>query len=157
MLRIIQVESDEELSRARTLIEEYAASLNVDLCFQDFDVEKEHLATMYGKPTGALFVATMDGDDAGCVGVRALAPGVAEMKRWFVRPRYQKFGIGKTLLDAAIRFARDAGYDEIRLDTLPSMSRAIALYRSTGFVEIAPYRHNPVPGSLFFSLHLHQR
>ena len=139
---------DAELARA--LFREYADSLGVDLSFQGFEDELAALPGGYD----AVLVARIGGDAAGCVGVRPLEPGVCEMKRLYVRPFARGTGLGRALAEAAITRARELGYGRMRLDTLPSMGAAQELYRSLGFVEIAPYRHNPIAGSSFLELEL---
>jgi ribosomal protein S18 acetylase RimI-like enzyme len=139
---------------ARTLFEEYVASLGFDLCFQDFETELANLADLYGPPSGALLLAFQGDDVAGCVGVRRFAEHVCEMKRLYVRPAFRTAGVGKALAVAAIERARQFGYRAMRLDTVPSMTEAIAIYRSLGFVEIPPYRVNPVAGAVFMELDL---
>jgi putative acetyltransferase len=76
------------------------------------------------------------------------------MKRLYVRSDFRGKGVGGALVDALVGSAREIGYERLRLDTLPLMTTAIAMYRSMGFKEIAPYRENPVPGALFFELAL---
>jgi len=140
----------DDVELVRTLFHEYADSLGVDLSFQGFEEEAVALPGGYD----ALLVATVDGEAAGCVGVRPLEEGVCEMKRLYLRPAARGSGLGRALAEAAIARARALGYDRMRLDTLPSMGAARALYRSLGFVEIAPYRHNPVDGTAFLELRL---
>ena len=76
------------------------------------------------------------------------------MKRLYVRPEARGSGIGRELARAAIGFARAAGFRAMRLDTLPSMTAAQALYHVLGFRNISPYRFSPVAGNRFMELDL---
>jgi carbonic anhydrase len=154
-IRIELTQSPEAFAMARGLIQEYADWLGVDLCFQNYDEELANLETVYGPPTGRLYLATKDGDAAGCIGLRALAPGEGELKRLYVRPAYRGLGLGKTLVDRSIEAAREIGYMLLRLDTWPPrMPEAQEMYRRLGCVETPPYYHNPVPGVVFMALDL---
>ena len=82
----------------------------------------------------------------GCVALKRLEPGIAEIKRLYVRPQARGQGVAKALVAAMIERARTLGYTQINLDTLPQMETAIALYRSFGFVDIPPYGSHPYPG-----------
>jgi ribosomal protein S18 acetylase RimI-like enzyme len=140
---------DEHVPTVRTLFEEYAASLGVDLGFQDFERELAELPGEYVPPGGRLLLA-LGAEPAGCVALRPFEPGVCEMKRLYVRPAHRGSGLGRQLAQAIVEAGRDAGYERMRLDTLPSMAAARGLYRSLGFVEIEAYRHNPVHGTTYF-------
>jgi putative acetyltransferase len=152
--RIVPAVTPDLLREVGALFLEYAASLGFDLCFQDFDTELADLPGRYAPPAGALLLALVGEDLAGCVAMRPFADDVCEMKRLFVRPGYRGRGVGGALAVAIIEAARRAGHTTMRLDTVPSMVEAIALYRSLGFVGIPPYRNNPVPGAVFMELDL---
>jgi ribosomal protein S18 acetylase RimI-like enzyme len=153
-MRIVDGHGEDELPAVRRLFEDYAASLEVDLAFQDFERELRELPGEYAPPSGRLLLA-LDGDEpAGCVALRPYAAEVCEMKRLYVRPESQGTGLGRRLAEAVIEAGRDAGYAFMRLDTLPTMEAARALYWSLGFEEIEAYRHNPVHGTTFFQLRL---
>jgi len=139
---------------ARRLIEEYAASLNVDLCFQNIGHELEHLAEVYGPPSGAFLLARENGVALGCVGLRRTAEGVGEMKRLYAAPAARGKGVGRMLAEAIVAAARDLGYASVVLDTLPTMKEAQALYASLGFKPTSAYRFNPVPGTSYLELEL---
>jgi ribosomal protein S18 acetylase RimI-like enzyme len=101
-----------------------------------------------------LWLAVRGDSVAGCVGLRPLAGGGAEMKRLYVRPTYRGQGIGLALARHAIDQARALGYGTLRLDTLPSMADAQRMYASLGFVDTPPYNDNPVAGVRFLALDL---
>ena len=134
------------LNDVRALFREYADSLGVDLCFQNFEKELANLPGDYAPPSGRLLVAVEDARLAGCVALRRVDDQICEMKRLYVRPAYRGAGLGRKLAEAVMAAARDTGYCKMRLDTLPAMKEAIKLYHSLGFVEIPSYRFNPVEG-----------
>jgi len=136
---------------ARALFEEYGRSIGVDLAFQRFDDELRSLPGAYAPPRGRLKIARSGGVPAGCVALRPRSKSVAEMKRLYVRARFRGTGLGRRLAERVVEDARWAGYRRIVLDTLSTMTAAIALYESIGFVEIEPYYRNPIPGARFFS------
>jgi ribosomal protein S18 acetylase RimI-like enzyme len=142
-----------ETRLVRGLFEDYAAALGVDLCFQNFAAELAALPGEYVRPGGCLLLAFDNGNVAqGCVALRPIDAETCEMKRLYVRPAARSLGLGRALADAVIGEARGMGYRRLVLDTLPTMERAMAMYRSLGFREIGAYRHNPVLGSLFLEL-----
>ena len=143
-----------DLAAIRSLFREYAATLDVDLDYQGFQHEVAALPGDYAPPRGCLLLATAAGDALACVGVRPLDQDVCEMKRLYVRPQARGTGLGRRLAVAAIDFGRGVGFRTMRLDTLPSMTSAQALYRALGFRSIAPYRSSPVTGTLFMELDL---
>ena len=157
-MQLIQAQSSEEIKQARQLFKEYAAWLEIDLCFQNFEKELADLPGDYATPNGRLLLAYDDNESAGCVALRKIDAGICEMKRLFVRDKFRGRGLGRSLIDAIISEAKDIGYKRMRLDTLPpKMNDAIALYRSFGFKEIKPYYKNPVPGAMFMELNLSER
>lgn len=153
-MKVVDAASAEDVARVRTLFREYERSLGIDLCFQGFERELAELPGAYAPSTGRLLCAVEGDRLAGCVALRPLGGDACEMKRLYVRPEFRGRGAGRLLATTVIREARAIGYARMRLDTLPSMKEAIALYRALGFVEIAPYTANPVPGALFMELDL---
>ena len=148
----IQDCTSEWVNDVRALFQEYAASLGIHLCFQNFDKELAGLPGGYAPPTGRLLVAVDEDRLAGCVALRRIDARVCEMKRLYVRPAHRGTGLGRKLAEAVIAAAREIGYAKMRLDTLPSMIAAIKLYDSLGFADTQPYRFNPVEGVRYMEL-----
>jgi len=153
-LTIRRAESAADMAMARTLFLEYAAWLEVDLCFQGFAAELAGLPGAYAPPAGALLLAEAGSEVAGCVALRRLAADPAgitcELKRMWVRPGFRGLGAGRRLLEAALDAGRAAGYRSIKLDTIPAkMPAAVALYRELGFVDCAPYYASEIEGTLY--------
>lgn len=148
-----------DIAQTATLFRDYADALDVDLCFQGFDEELATLPGKYAPPAGELLLARgPDGAALGCVALRPLAErGMCEMKRLYVRDAARGSGVGQALIVGIIAAAEARGYAEMRLDSLPSMAAALALYRRFGFAEIPAYCFNPVPGTLYLARRLKPR
>lgn len=146
------------LQALREIFLEYADSLGIALAFQGFDQELADLPGAYAAPRGALLLARVDGAVAGCCALRPLDnsdyPGAAEMKRLYVRRAFRGFGLGRSLAEAALDAARQAGYACVLLDTLSDMDAARALYEDLGFAEIPPYYYNPEAGAHYLKADL---
>jgi ribosomal protein S18 acetylase RimI-like enzyme len=154
-VRIAVAETVEAVTAAAALFSAYAASLPIDLSFQNFAVELAGLPGAYAPPRGMLLVAREGDLPVGCVALRPLGEaGVCEMKRLYVSPAARGHGVGRALCEAIIGAARRLGYREMRLDTLPTMDGALGLYRSLGFGEVPAYYDTPVDGTVFLSLRL---
>jgi ribosomal protein S18 acetylase RimI-like enzyme len=153
-IRVREATTPEDHVEIRRLFEAYARSLDFDLSFQGFRQEIDRLPGPYAPPEGCLLVGELEGRTAGCVALRPLEPGVCEMKRLWVAPEDRRCGLGRALARAIVEEARRRGYARMRLDTVPSMKAAIALYESLGFRPIGRYRPNPIDGALFLELDL---
>jgi ribosomal protein S18 acetylase RimI-like enzyme len=154
MVRIREALSVEDVEEVRKLFREYQAAIGVDLCFQGFAEEMASLPGNYARPLGRLLLAAEGETVLGVVALRPLHGGDCEMKRLYVRPAGRGKGVGRLLAQTVLHEARVLRYGRIVLDTLPMMGEAQALYRSLGFVEIAPYYDNPIPGAKYMALKL---
>ncbi|MEA4870062.1 MAG: GNAT family N-acetyltransferase [Christensenella sp.] len=153
-MRVELIEAYQHILDVSALFEEYAASIDVDLNYQNFSGELSGLPGKYAKPDGGLYLALVDDFPAGCAAMRRLDSTRAEMKRLFVRPDYRNLHLGRMLAERIIQDAAAAEYRFLVLDTLSTMDRAKSLYRALGFVEIAPYYSSPVAETTFLSLSL---
>jgi ribosomal protein S18 acetylase RimI-like enzyme len=149
--RILPVKTAADLDAATALFRAYAASLYIDLAYQGFEAELSSLPGKYAPPLGALLLARgVTGEPLGCVALRPIAPeGCCEMKRLYVMPQARGMSLGRALVEATILEAARIGYREIRLDTLGTMTAALALYRAAGFMPIEPYYDMPITGTVF--------
>lgn len=157
MIELREAKSKNEFKIAIQLFQEYAAQIGVDLEFQDFSKELETIEEHYSRPTGVLILAKNDKSSLlGCFALRALKSSICELKRMYVRKEARGLGIGKEMLRESIEIGKKLGYKKMRLDTLPTMGPAIALYQKMGFYEIEPYRFNPIKGTKYFEIELHK-
>ena len=150
----LRTAAEADLDDVRVLLREYAESLSFPLDFQEFDREVAELPGAYGPPDGALFVARAGTTAVACVALRALSAETCELKRLYVRPAARGNGLGRLLVESALAEARRLGYRRVRLDTVPGMETAQALYERMGFHEIDPYTTNPIAGARFLELDL---
>lgn len=153
---IERARSAQDLEATAQLFAAYADSLGLDLSFQEFDNELKSLPGKYAPPTGEILLARNgNGTAVGCVAVRPLSPpDCCEMKRLYILPAGRGLGVGKKLLHEILDIAASLGYNEIKLDTLPSMSQAISLYESAGFSPTTPYYKTPLSGTNFLARQL---
>lgn len=150
---IIEAKSSAEIAAVRELFLEYAQSLGFSLCFQGFDEELAGLPGDYAPPRGRLWLLRVDGAAAGCGALHPLSDDVCEIKRVYVRPQFRGLRLGRLIMDHAIAAARSLGYRAMRLDTVEEkMGTAVKMYREMGFKEIAPYRENPMPSTIYMEL-----
>ncbi|HEO8418477.1 GNAT family N-acetyltransferase [Niallia sp. FSL W8-0635] len=108
----------------------------------------------YAPPDGIIIVAMVNEKVAGCVALRNIKDGIAEMKRLYVRDEFKGYRIGKGLIEVIIDEAKRLKYENIRLDTLSTMKKAQSLYESMGFYDIEPYVYNPFKEARFMELDL---
>ena len=157
-IELLLAEGEEQMDALRVLMREYADTLKVNLCFQDFDAEVAGLPGDYQQPSGALLLALVDGVPAGCVAMRPLPESdhvnACEMKRLFVRPAFRHLGLGRQLAQQLIDLAQVAGHSCMLLDTLDEMEAARGLYETLGFYEIPPYYFNPIAGAHYLKVDL---
>lgn len=157
-IRLVNITEPIDMAAVRSLFEEYAHSLDISLCFQDFDAELALLPGDYAPPRGALLGARAGDRWVGCCALRPLDtvdyPNASEMKRLYVQPEFRGCGVGRLLTEGILDAARSAGYDCVLLDTLSDMESARALYEDLGFEEIPPYYHNPIAGAHYLKVTL---
>ena len=158
-IQFIEAKTRSEYQIGAELFHEYVArEVGFDLYFQNFDQELKQIAQIYKKPNGCiLLVFSEELGFIGCGGFKHLEPGVCELKRMYLRETGRGIGAGRALLRQLMEKAESYGYDAIRLDTLPKMTRAIHLYEEEGFYLIAPYYHNPVEDVLYYEKKLRSK
>lgn len=90
-------------------------------------------------PAGVFLLATLNAEPVGCGAVKLLPDAPAEIKRVWVSDRVRGLGLGRRLLGDLERYAAERGWTAARLDTNRTLTEAIAMYRSAGYREVAPY------------------
>ncbi len=150
MFEYIVVSTEEEYKAAISLFKEYAEWLNIDLSFQNFEAELETIKNMYSSPLGSIILCKNKKNFIACIAIRPKGDLIAEFKRMYVKPNYQRNKIGETLLALSLAFAKNAGYKKVRLDTLNTMTPAMNLYEKNGFYKIEAYYFNPEPTAVYF-------
>lgn len=155
-IEISEAVSDAQFNEGKILIDEYADYLDKNRIPDpiDFDEDIDSYPEHYLPPTGAVLVAKVDGELAGCVSLRQFEGSICEMKRLFVRENYRRLKLGKTLAVKIIERAIELGFDRMRLDTLPEMTAAVGLYESLGFQKIEAYFDTDVEDTIFMELDL---
>ncbi|HRI59713.1 MAG TPA: GNAT family N-acetyltransferase [Saprospiraceae bacterium] len=153
-MKILVATTSDDFASGKQLFLEYAQSLGFSICFQGFEQELADIHLQYGEPNGCLLLVKAEDGLAGCVGVRRWKDDIAELKRMYLQPHTRGQGMGRHLLEKALEHARQLGYRSIRLDTLPEMQAAIALYREFGFTDIPAYRENPFEGTIYLEKQL---
>ncbi len=149
--RIVAVRAPDDLLAIIKLFRAYANSLPIDLGYQDFEGEMAAMPGKYAAPKGELLLARdAAGNAIGCIGLRPIEPqGCCEMKRLYVSPEGRGMRLGERLVTEIVAIAERTGYREMRLDTLPTMTAALTLYRKSGFEEIGAYYDTPIEGTVF--------
>jgi ribosomal protein S18 acetylase RimI-like enzyme len=153
-IRVAQARWPKDYGTVEALFREYVASLGVDISFQNVDEELSALPGKYARPGGVVLIGWDGAQAAGAVAYRMFKPGVAEMKRLYVRPAFRGRDIGRKLAGQLIAEARAQGYRSMLLDTLASMQAARRLYAELGFQPVAAYYENPLPGTIYMALDL---
>lgn len=158
---IVLISAFERREELQPLYIEYADMLvrtdpvfSASLEQQNYDEEIEHLEDKYAPPRGQIYLVYLDGALAGCVGMKPSDGTHAELKRLYVRPKFRGNNLGEKLVRRIMDDARSAGYRYLRLDTLPGLKTALALYRRMGFYETEPYYECLVPGTIFMEYEL---
>lgn len=152
--RIIPAVADQEIAAVRALLEEYGRTLQLTPAAGSVEHDLADFPGPYAPPGGALLLALANGQAVGCVALRALELDVCEMKRLYVDPRHRGTGLGHDLAVHMIELARTMDYRVMRLDTLPTMRAATALYHALGFRDIEPYGPSPLASAQHMELAL---
>lgn len=153
-LYLEHVQTVDQLELIRVLFREYQDSLNISLCFQNFEQELANLPDKYAAPQGRLYLVTQEGEAIGCIALRPIDNECCEMKRLYIKPKFRQLGFGRAMVARIVKDAQEIGYNVMYLDTLPQMQSAIKLYKNFGFKETEAYCFNPVCGAVYMLLDL---
>lgn len=152
---IREASNHSDVAAARLLMRDYGDYLAHNpsgaesICLTNYEQELKKLPEGYA----IILLAAVDEQPAGCIALRKLdgQPTACEMKRLWVGSRFRGLGLGRSLIEEAIRWASSQGFDSMYLDTVPAaMPEAVKLYTSLGFVPVERYNQNPVEGLAFF-------
>ena len=148
-IKIIVAASQKKFDDGIELFKQYANAINFDAGFKNFQSELASLNTHYSVPDGCLLLAYKNNEAIGCIAVRKKQQGIAELKRFYVKPDFRKFKIGARLLEAAIENAKQLGFQYLRLEVIPTLTKAKELYLSFGFYSIEPYQAVALEGTAY--------
>lgn len=140
---ILMAQRDSDFRRVKDILLEFADSIHFDLDYQDFLLELSALNTLYSPPSGAAFMLVIDGVVKGCIGIWQIKPDKAELKRFYVYPEAATIKNIRMLLDVAIDWARQSGFEKIVLQPSDTMAAAIKLYQLRGFSKVKNESDDP--------------
>lgn len=156
MLQITTVQNQEDWSRFKTLLLEYAQRDHANAGQSSIWADMAGLPGRYASPAGGAVLAYWHGDLAAC---GAFAPtevaGLAEVKRLYVRENARGQGIARELTRALVLQCAGAGYERTGISTWDHNERALALYQQAGFQPVAPFKDHPIPNLVYLGLALH--
>jgi len=149
-LNLVPVETSGQRESARTLLVEYLrwvgdiARLSYGLTFDIEAMARSDIedGSKFFPPTGRFYLVRHEGRDIGVGCLKRLAQGVGEIQRMYIQPHVRGIGAGRTLVQRLLGDAKELGYAKVRLESLRALAPAHTLYRSVGFVEVAPYADN---------------
>ena len=154
MATLKEATTDKDFEIAVDLFREYASHIGIDLSFQNFEDEILEIKNHYSRPNGQLIIVYDNRNPTGCFGVRTLEDSVCELKRMYLKKEARGKGVGKMMMTKALEIGRTLNFELMRLDTLPTMEKAIKLYKDMGFYEIEAYRFNPFKDAKYFEIRL---
>ena len=120
----------------KLLFVEFASSIDFDLDYQSFLQELTFITELYSQPHGIAFILSRDNNTVGCIGLQEVNPGVAMVKRLYIRSDFKRHFFGKQLLKVAIDWANQKGIRKLRLDQCDTLPWISELYINAGFIEM---------------------